>query len=426
MAEKINLKDKKLLVWDNSGSYVEMAVKLAESFGTVHYFTQWCSTHPKIEDTMHGVGMEGIIRINDFFDHVEDADCILFPDVGNGDLMEYLRLQGKAVFGCGYGQDLEQKRWETNTLFKGLGIPVLKEERIVGIGKLREHLKVNKNLFIKVGCFRGSFETWHHEDYRLSEPHLDELSHSLGSLKNTIEFIVCSALDDAVEAGWDSIIVNGEFPKYCLTGFEIKDKFYCSVFTSFDKLPSFLTNFKDKITPTLKEIGYTGFMSTEERIDKKTKVSYPIDMTNRCGIPPNEIMQELFGNLAEIIYHGAHGTLIEPIPTAKYGVQALISSSWLEDGNWQAVYVPDNIKKWVKLVHCTKQDGVYYIIPPDGYRDDTVGSVVGLGDTLEEAVENMNSYAEEIKGYKLNINCGSIDKAMEIIAEAKKIGIDVF
>jgi hypothetical protein len=44
-----------------------------------------------------GEGFEGIERIHDFFDYVDEADIFIFPDVYDGDLQRYLEAQGKLV-----------------------------------------------------------------------------------------------------------------------------------------------------------------------------------------------------------------------------------------------------------------------------------------------------------------------------------------
>lgn len=377
---------------------------------------------------MFGKGVKGLVRVNDFFEYVDVVDCIFFPDVGNGDLQEYLRAQGKAVFGCGYAEDIEQKRWETRELFEKLKIPVTKAERIIGLRELREFLYMHRKdeKFIKTSIFRNDFETFKHEDYKLSEPHLDELEYNLGPLKKDFEFIVEDPIKDAVECGIDFFCVDGEYPKHCLFGYEIKGIGYAAVFSDYDKLPKEVTEYNEKIQPTLKELGFSGFKSTEIRVDKKTKVAYPIDMTIRLGSPPNELMQEMFSkdSLAEIVFNGANGVMVDPVPVAKYGIQVCLSSSWYEEGNWQAVYIPDKIRQWVKLVNFTVVDGDTYIIPCDGAGK--IGSVIGIGDTLEEAIKNVKEYIPQIKGHCVNACMESIDKVNEAIKEGESIGIKMF
>jgi predicted RNase H-like HicB family nuclease len=55
-----------------------------------------------------------------------------------------------------------------------------------------------------------------------------------------------------------------------------------------------------------------------------------------------------------------------------------------------------------------------------------IGAIIGLGDTLDAAVENAKEVAATIKGFGIDIPDGSIDKAKEQIAKLAEFGLDFF
>ncbi len=275
--EKVNLKDKVCCVVDN-GLFVEISLRLAKDFKEVLYFTEWRSSFPSKRGVMVGEGLEGITRINNLFEVIDKVDVFVFPDCYDGDLQTYLRQQGKFVFGGGNGDELELWRAEAKVLFKKLGLPVNPYKVIIGLDTLRSHLKKVENKFIKISCYRGEGETFHHQNYFLSEPILDLMESKMGAMKYDYEFIVENAIDgdDIVEAGTDLYTIDGQYPKNIISGFEIKDLGYIGAVNEFAKLSPLITDYNIKIADTLKEYQYRGFMSSEIRVGKD-KIPYMID-----------------------------------------------------------------------------------------------------------------------------------------------------
>lgn len=286
---KVNLKDKKCLVVD-CGIFLEMAIRLAKDFGTVYYWTPWISGFPSKKSVMCGVGMEGIIRVNDWEQMEDDIDIFVFPDVYFAATQERLRKKGKFVFGSG-GDDLELDRWAAKEFIKGLGLDVQPVKRIFGLSNLREHLKKVDNKWIKISKYRRDAETWHHDKYRLSEPVLDKWEKDLGPLKEDYEFIVEDSIDgeDVVECGSDPISVDGQFPENVIQGYEQKDMGYIAKVVKYSEMSPLITDFNKKIAPYLKEIKYRMFFSTEIRVGKDKK-PYMIDFCNRCFSEDTEIL----------------------------------------------------------------------------------------------------------------------------------------
>ena len=103
-------------------------------------------------------------------------------------------------------------------------------------------------------------------------------------------------------------------------------------------------------------------------------------------------MIELFGNLGEIIWQGANGNCIEPDPTAKFGVQTVIT--WKGDKScWRAAEIPASIEQWVKVNNACMIDG-RIVQPPDD--DPSFGWLVAIGDTIEEAIDTLKEHAVDL------------------------------
>src|SRR5882724_610420 len=230
MAGKVNLKEKKILVIDN-GLFNEFALKLADFFGKVYYYVEWKDAYPGIAKAIIGTEWangkqlntfdgKNFERVENLYEYLDEVDGVFFPDVYDGDMQEFLLEKGMAVAGGMRGEELELERWDTKQYFKKAGMDVQPVARIVGLNNLREHLKKNKDKWVKISKFRKQFETFHHEEYDLSEPLLNKLGHDLGPIAEIIEFIVEDNIEAIVEEGMDGYTVDGKFPNYTFAGAE--------------------------------------------------------------------------------------------------------------------------------------------------------------------------------------------------------------
>lgn len=91
---------------------------------------------------------------------------------------------------------------------------------------------------------------------------------------------------------------------------------------------------------------------------------------------------------------------------------------------WLKVSFPDSIAPYVKLANYCIKDGEHWCIPDGSGETDTVGAVVGLGDTLREAMDNALKYAEQVKAEKLEYRANLFDDISKSIEAAKEYGID--
>lgn len=415
----IDLSGKNCLVIDN-GLFICAAQKLAEKFGQVYYWTPWESAFPKSNDMLIGKGLPGIIRINHLWDFVDKADVVVFPDVYFGDLQDELRDREIPVWGCFRGEELELNREGAKKLFKKIGLPVGDWASVTGIQDLRKYLQDHEDVWVKVSATRGDFETFHSIKYSQVEPKVDELESILGAKKNIQKFVVEHSIPAQVEIGYDGFTVDGEWPATAIQAYEIKDRGMVGVVKPYDQLCEPVKWVNRKLSEVLKNYGYRGFFSTELRVTEEG-VPYLIDPCCRAGSPSVEMMLEMFSNLPEIIWEAAHGRMLDPIATASYGCEIMIHSTWA-DQHWQPIDFPQEIERWIKLRNLTRINGRNYVVPQRVGLPE-IGAVVGLGETLEDAIEQAKEYCEQIEGYYLEFKTDCIEDAMSQIKAGEKLGI---
>ena len=135
-----------------------------------------------------------------------------------------------------------------------------------------------------------------------------------------------------------------------------------------------------------------------------------------------ESLMEAYSNWGQIIDEGSQGNLITPKPNGKFIVQSLIYSDWAKK-NWLEISYPDEYSQWVKLRNWCVIDGRNYIIPRQ-IPLEIVGSVVGIGNSLEEAINKVKKVAKEIECLDKIIKTDDLDTALETIEKAKEYGIN--
>ncbi len=129
----------------------------------------------------------------------------------------------------------------------------------------------------------------------------------------------------------------------------------------------------------------------------------------------------MVGNLGEIIWEGSQGNLVEVKPTAKYAALAVLNSPWALK-HWTPVEIPASIKQWVKIKNLTVIDGKSYYAPGRSEMAE-IGVVVGLGDTLDEAIGLCEERGAMVNGYAITCQTDSLRESGESVEEAKALGI---
>lgn len=420
----MDFKDKTALVCAH-GLFIELAVRLARDFGRVVYWNPGQdATFPMAQQGEVGRGMEGIEVVHSWAgEHFDAADLIVCPDLYLGDLQVRWENMGKRVWGARNGENLEIYRGDCKKLMEAEGLPVQPWREVRGMKALRAHLKAHKDQHVKIDRYRGNFETFFAQDYDLVLPKLDEISHNLGPLQEELHFLVEDDLPDRVELGVDTYCIDGEYPTSTLTGIEVKDLGYVGEFMKWADIPEPLTRFTTRMAKHFAAAGYRGFMSNEIRIGAD-KEPFMIDLCARAGSPPNELYQEFYLNLSEILWQGADGILVDPEPIAKFGVQVIGKSSWAE-ANPQPVEIDPKWRRNVKLYNPVCIDGKFCVLPQEDNMAECL-SVVGWGETIDEALEMVKDASEGVRAYGIKIPLGSADEAIEQMGKMAEIGLPVF
>lgn len=407
-----SLKTKCALVYDY-GVFVELAATLARDFGTVYYFCPWEDGFPKSNGLLIGSGIKGVTRVTSIWPYLDETDIFIFPDVYEGELQEYLASLGKRVWGCRLGAELELDRVKSKEISKKLGIDIGPYRVVKGLDALRDHLKAHDDQHVKISATRGDMETFHSKNYGLIEPRLDELEHNLGAKKKVTEFVIEDGINDAVEVGYDGYTVDGRYAKNAMIGVEIKNAAYIARTMRYADLPQSIRSVNDGLSPALKGYKYRGFLSTEIRCNDDG--AFLVDPCCRCGSPPSELYQMMIENLAEVVWNGSEGTLIEPEYSAKWGAELIIMSEWSMT-NWQAIQFPKKYSVNVKIRNMAVIDGKSYYIP-DKSQCSQIGAIVAIGKTPQTAIDECLKIAETVEGHDIMIDCAALDKAREGLAE---------
>lgn len=423
-----DLSTKTFVVFD-SGLFPDLAVRLAKDAGRVCYFCPWVTAFSDTDLVDIGSGLPGVERVKYFYDLVNEFDpkddevVFVFPAVGFGDVQEDLKRRGFPTWGCGHAQQLELLRVSAKEAMRNLGLAVNKYEVVTGVDALRDYLKSHEDVYVKVSEYRGITESFRAKNYIEVEARLDVLAAELGPhRKHTQAFIVEKGIPTKIETGGDDWLVKGEFSKLiACTGLEIKDLGYLITSVKPSELPEPVQEFNQAIEPLLQQYDYTGPFHSEIRVGEDGK-NYPIDLTARGGSPPLETMLSWINNFSKVIWEAAHGRRLEMEFTAKYGFQIGIYSEQAPEMN-VAVTFPSAIADRVRLYnHMIDSDGVNWVISTEA-KLHQLGSVVGLGDTIQDAVVDGLDNADMVSADKLEVKTDMVGKLVEELRAAKAKGI---
>ena len=429
-------KGKRVLIRD-TGNYTFLAERFKRNGYEVLYYVpndEEAWTIPDRDEI--GTGIEGVKRItgeDDFWPIVDDreVDWFYFPDVGEGGLQTHLRNLGFPVYGSGDSQILELDKYLFNDkLLPKIGLPYVPFERIKGTKELEAYLQGKKDLYIKISFHRGVFETLHFVDWDDFEETFLGIEMRLGKRRKTQEFLVQAPIKSDLEIGLDGWNLNGDYPESCMIGIENKDA--CYIGKIFKSQPPLFRHVNDKIRPAFQKYGYAGSYATEYRIQDKPysrefrgKPFYT-DLTAREPAPPCPVRSEMYSNFPECAEELAHGRMPVPKPSALYAAEmTLLSTQYGEgdDGQWTRVDFPAEIARWVKLKNYCVRNGKYWVIP--NHCGEYLGSVVGIGGSIDEAVGKCLKNASQVRANGLHYDTTSFDDVKKQIAVARKMGISL-
>lgn len=404
---------------DHGGLYLPLALKLSQTYGQVLYQDPCEKAFPKINDAMIGDGFPNLEKVESFWSRTRDIDLFVFPDSQGSALQEKLTLMGYPVWGAFGAEKLEMERELFHDTLDEVGLQVPNYERVVGIENLRRHLRDKEDKYIKISKYRGSLETFHWRSWDDDEMMLNVLSVRFGGAKDLVPFLVFDAIETELELGADTYCIGGNFPGFLMDGFEWKDKGYFGAFKSRSEVPSQTQDVLNAFGPILAKYGMAGFWSMEIRV--KGNSFFFIDPTPRGPLPGTGSQMEIYGNIAEIIYEGANGNLIDPEPVAKFSVECVITQK-KEKGAWTSVKVPEELSQWMKLSGCSLIDGRHWF-PPDEDQGEEIGWLVALGDTPSEAIEKMLEQEKQLPD-GVSACTGSLVDLLKEIHKSEEEGIE--
>lgn len=403
----------------DKGLFLPLALRLARAVSSVSYYSP-CERAFEILADRFGDGYSHIQRVNSIWTDLDNVDCWVFPDIGFEEEQRLLRRMGLPVWGHNGADILEVSRGKfLNVLRTATDLPVPPHEKIIGMRALREYLRDKEDLFVKVSRFRGDWETLHWRSYAEDCPTLDAKAVRFGPFQEQITFWVFEPIDTDIEDGCDTWCIEGEYPSLVIHGMECKDKAYLGTFQKFDDLPEEVRTVNKAFAPILASYEYRGFFSTEVRI--KDGESYFIDPTCRAGSPPSQVMAEMVGNLAEVIWQGANGKLIEPFPAAKFGAQALVKSKRRRE-QWSAFKLDPELERWFKSANSMMADGAI-ACPPSDDPTNCDDWLVGIGDTPAEAIVHLKHNVSLLPD-GMSCEFPALAELVEKIEEAEEEGME--
>lgn len=403
----------------DNGLFTELAVRLARDVKTVRSSIAWEAEFPTLNDRVMGSGLPNVSWVEDpYLDKIVDStDLYVFPDIFHAGDQQLLKRAGKRVWGSNTGDELETKRVWFRGLQEELGMPIPKGVVIRGWTRLVDFLKDHGHCFIKTTSkIRGSMETKEFWDYDQAEYWLWQLRLKLGCGSEEILFLVEEPIETPFETGIDTYCINGRFPRTPMQGIEVKGKLILSSAQVRSLTPAPMDEALSKLAPTLRERQYCNFLSAEFRGDILT------DFCARAPNPGIGVEMEMISNLAEIMLAGAEGTLIEPEFEFEYGIQAAIFHD--DDGDlWKQFKIPEETRRWVKLMEFCQKGDLYQIIPRVPYGN-KIGWLLGVGSSIEEAAKHLYENAEALKEYPFEIKTDALEEAIKQAHEMKMIGFE--
>ncbi len=391
--------DTTVLVWDN-GIGLPIAERLARDVKRCLYFSPWQKDR-LVSNAVIGDGIPGIERVPDAWLVKNEVDVWVFPDCTYAGEQIELASQGRAVWGSRRAINLENDREKFLKVLADVGLEVPEHNIVVGVTALRDFLSTQEDCYIKISNYRGSFETCHWRSWELDENLIDFWAVNFGAVREMVRFVVLPSIHTDLEIGGDTYNVGGEWPSLMLHGIESKDTAYFSAVTECSAMPEQVIAVNEAFAPILKSHGYANEWSVEIRV--KDDHFYFIDPTCRLGLPSTGSQLELWENFSEIVCAGAHGELVDPIPTAMFSAELALTVKH-KGRLWPTVKIPPELQQWVKLADSCEMDGVRSFPKDSEDNAEEVGWLVAIGDTPKDTLDTLKKYVDLLpKGLSADI-----------------------
>lgn len=401
------------------GSFFPIAPRLAREVKKVYY----CSPNGEASETAWrdslGHNYPNVEAIRSFWPIKNEIDLFVFPDCRDWEEQLELESQGFPVWGSKGAEELETMRGLWLATAKQIGLPMPHTEVVQGLEALRSYLYEHRDekKFVKMSRYRGDMETWAAQDWAFTRNKLDFLANKWQGLQSILTFYIQDDLDTQIEGGADTYFV-GDFPDEVVIGYEKKSQGYLGAVMKRSKMPPQIWQPAEVLAPILRQFNYSNFFTIETRVVKGK--GHLLDPCCRCPSPAGEEELEMLANLAEIIWHGAQGELVQPKWAAKYSGGVVINWDGDKDSS-KVLRVPEELQQWVKLCGCAYIDGAFHMAPGP---DSEMGFIVGIGDSMNEVLNHLKGVQDGLDGQKVSISLEPIAEMIMEIEEAKEQGIE--
>ena len=405
------------------GLFVGAAQRFARLGWDVKYAPTWKSSYPSSNQHDIGVGLDGIEVVDDVWEVIlkdserwaEDGeygadgmlknpavDLVVCPDLYFPGEVTMLRNLGYPTWGAGLssnlkqsGEDLEIDRIKWKKMLVDLGLPYAPYNVCRGDEALEAYIKSHAGRhYVKGSKCRADFESQECLNLGYIQAWLRDVRDVLGERVHNYDFIVERALENAIEAAWDTFCIRGEFPTCGLLGVEQKCLAYCAHFT--DAIPEQFTAPYSALSSYLRRTGYRQFFSIETLIEEDGTPN-PSDVCARVGLPCGASQLEGYENIDDVMVAGAAGEVLDPKPTAPYCVELVLQSM---SHKRQVVPLPKDLEECTYLINCWKSKAGFEVMPQPRIRTPSglacLGTVVAMGKSLDEACEKCAEYGKEL------------------------------
>lgn len=414
----------------DAGTFIPLAKMFSKKAKRTSYYSPFEQEYLGVERCVIGDGIEGFERCDEYMDpeFFASVDLWVFPDIGYGGFQRYLRSLGKLVWGSFGASDLELYRTRFAKIVKELGLLTTPTVPIRGLTALTEHLKPLKNKWVKINRYRDNKETFKWIDWDHGQRDLEKMAFDFGPLKDKIVFVVQDPIegdDDepVLEVGYDGwlVTIDGEacFPESCYSGYERKNQLYLGSMLKYNDLPEEVRAVNEQFGKVNAQYGYRNFFATEIRI-KGDKFDF-IDPTQRMAGQTQEHLLKSCRNLPELILAGASGQMVKPEWEAGFAAEATLHYTAESEG-WKTFKVPKEAEPWVMMYRCCCDDDGLYQFPP--HKSDELGVVVGNGDSVQEAVDDLKDHFELLKDEPVSIEVAGFASLIDQIQKAEEVGVE--
>jgi hypothetical protein len=197
---------------------------------------------------------------------------------------------------------------------------------------------------------------------------------------------------------------------------------YLGSLLDYEKLPWQIREINKAMSPLLSKFGYRNFLATEIRV--KDNVPYFIDPTFRMAGLTEDQLPVTCSNLADVIWQGANGNLIEPQFVCDYVSVATMHFTSHQKDHWFQLHIPEEAKQWAKLYHYCQLDGMHHFIPSVPLECDEAGVVIGIGNTIEESIESLKQNFALLKAEPLRIEETGFADLLKQVKKAESEGME--